>query len=241
MSGLSDKETPLSGDHEVEVSDEVKQMREKLRKDVDKTYLQYQHLVNTIKEDLMEAVRVVTRRTIKDGEILDGLNILYHYLNDNKFERGEDTYQCCAALYRWTKYLACDDRYKKEKASKDDRFKRIYRNNYNFRRKWVAFLSGIVAYVELMYENEGERKVDAIRAELERLTKGYPWWGGFDWATVKGHIDAAKAELDKEPKRAPWTNYLPFDVDRRAVLEGEDGRRRDVTELLERLRELSEM
>jgi hypothetical protein len=124
--------------------------------------------VNTIKEDLMEDVRVVTRRTIKDGEILDGLNVLYHYLNDNKFEKGEDTYQCCAALHRWTKYLACDDRYKKEKASKDDRFKRIYRNNYNFRRKWVAFLSGIVAYVELMHTD-----TDAIRAELARLTGGY--------------------------------------------------------------------
>jgi hypothetical protein len=61
---------------------------------------------------------------------------------------------------------------------------------------------------------------------------------GFHLTTVKGHIDAAKAELDKEPKSAPWTNYLPFDVDRRAVLEGEDGRRRDVTELLDRLREL---
>ncbi len=64
---------------------------------------------------------------------------------------------------------------------------------------------------------------------------------GFDWATVKGHIDAAKEELDKEAKSAPWTNYLPFDWDRRAVLDGEDGRRRDVTELLDRLRELSEM
>jgi hypothetical protein len=157
-------------------------------------------------------------------------------LNDKKFEKGEDTYKCCGALYRWTKYLACDDRYKKAKASKDDRFKRIYRNNYNFRRKWVALLSGIVKYVEVMHSGE-----DATRAELERLTKGYPWWNGFDWATVKGHIDAAKAELDKEPKSAPWTNYLPFDVDRRAVLEGEDGRRRDVTELLDRLRELSEM
>jgi hypothetical protein len=237
MSGLSEDHESDKGAGEAEVvSDKVKQMREKLRKDVDKTYLQYQHLVNTIKEDLKEAVRFVTRRTIKDGEILDGLNILYHYLNDNKFEKGEDTYQCCAALHRWTKYLACDDRYKKEKASKDDRFKRIYRNNYKFRRSWVAFLSGIVKYVEVMHSD-----ADAIRAELERLTKGYPWWNGFDWATVKGHIDAAKAELDKEPKSAPWTNYLPFDVDRRAVLEGEDGRRRDVTELLDRLRELSEM
>jgi hypothetical protein len=176
MSGLSDNWTPLTRDHELDkavgevevMSDAVMQARAKLRNDVDKTHLQYQHLVNTIKEDLMEAVRVVTRRTIKDGEILDGLNVLYHYLNDNKFEKGEDTYQCCAALHRWTKYLACDDRYKKEKASKDDRFKRIYRNNYNFRRKWVAFLSGIVAYVELMHTD-----TDAIRAELARLTGGY--------------------------------------------------------------------
>ncbi len=87
-----------------------------------------------------------------------------------------------------------------------------------------------MAYVELIHTD-----TDAIRAELARLTRGYAWWDGFDWATVKGHIDTAKAELDKEPKSAPWTNYLSFDVDRRAVLEGGDGCRRDVTELLDRL------
>jgi hypothetical protein len=241
MSGPSDNWAPLTRDHELDtvggevevVSDAVTQARANLGEKVDKTDLEYKWLLNTIKEDLIGPIK------IENGEILDGLYILDYYFKDNKFEKGEDTYQCCAALHRWTKYLACDDRYKKEKASKDDRFKGIYRNNYKFRRRWVAFLSGIVAYVELMYENEGERKVDAIHLELKKLTGGRVLLlDGFHWTTVKGHIDAAKALLEKEPTSAPWTNYLPFDVHRRAVLEGEDGRRRDVTELLDRLREL---
>ncbi len=217
----------------------VLEARGQLSRDVDKIYRKYQDLVETFKENLMEVGRVVRRRTIKDGEILDGLNILYHHLNDKKFEKGEDTYQCCAALHRLTKYLASDYRYKKEEASKDDRFKRIYRNNYNFRRNWVAFLSGIVEYVELMYADEGERKVAVIDQELVKLTGGHAWWDDFHWARVKGHIDTAKAELDKEPQRAPWTNLLPFDVKRDAVLEGGAGRRRELTELLAQLQELS--
>jgi hypothetical protein len=216
------------------MSDIVLEARGQLSRDVDKIYRKYQDLVETLKENLMEVGRVVRRRTIKDGEILDGLNILYHYLNDKKFEKGEDTYQCCAALHRLTKYLASDYRYKKEEASKDDRFKRIYRNNYNFRRQWVAFLSGIVAYVELMYAD-----ADAMRVELARLTRGHAWWDGFQWARVKGHIDTAKAELDKESQSASWTNLLPFDVKRDAVMEGGAGRRRELTELLAQLQELS--
>jgi hypothetical protein len=221
------------------MSDIVLEARGQLSRDVDKIYRKYQDLVETLKENLMEVGRVVRRRTIKDVEILDGLNILYHYLNDKKFEKGEDTYQCCATLHRLTKYLASDYRYKKEEPSKDDRFKRIYRNNYNFRRKWVAFLSWIGEYVELMYADEGERKVAVIHQELVKLTVGHAWWDGFQWARVKGHIDTVKTELDKEPQSAPWTNLLPFDVKRDAVMEGGAGRRRELTELLAQLQELS--
>lgn len=62
---------------------------------------------------------------------------------------------------------------------------------------------------------------------------------GFVWKTVKGHIDTAKEELAKEPAKAPWTNRLPFDVDRRVLLDDADGRPREVTELLAQLKELS--
>jgi hypothetical protein len=182
----------------------VIEARGQVRKDVDAMYRRYQGLVETMREDLMAIGRVVTGTRIKDGEILDGLNILYHYMNDKGFEKGEDTYQCCAALHRWTKYLACDDRYRKAKASKDDRFKRIYRNNYKFRRRWVGLLSGIVKYAELMHGGATFREpADAIRAELAKLTRGYSWWDGFDWAAVKGHIDTAKQEIAKESTAAP--------------------------------------
>jgi hypothetical protein len=99
--------------------------RRKLSNNVDEMYRKYQDLVETLKENVMEFGRFVTRRGIKDGEILDGLNVLFHYVKDKGFERAEDTYQCCVSLHRWTKYLACDDVNKEEVRTKDDRFKRI--------------------------------------------------------------------------------------------------------------------
>jgi hypothetical protein len=68
-----------------------------------------------------------------------------------------------------------------------------------------------VEYVELMYENEVTRTMDAIHEELAKMTFNRGWWNGFHWATVKGHIETAKAKLDKEPKSAPLSNYAPFD------------------------------
>ena len=221
------------------MSDVVLEAREKLRRDVDRMYSKYYNLVETLKENVMEFGRVLTGRGIKDGEILDGLNILYNYSKDKKYERAEDTYQCCAALHRWTKYLACDDKYKKTVASKDDRFKRIYLNNYNFRRKWVAFLRGVVDYVELMYEDKGERKTYTIQAEIEKMTLySRAWWTGFYWPTVQGHIETAEAKLAQEPDPAWYERLVPWDTHRGVLLEDGDGRRRDVGELLAELQKL---
>ena len=81
----------------------VLEARRKLSLDVYKVYRKYQDLVETVKEDLMAAVRVARNAMIKDGEILDGLNILYHHLKDHRFWIGEDTYRCCEILHRVTK------------------------------------------------------------------------------------------------------------------------------------------
>jgi hypothetical protein len=53
--------------------------------------------------------------------------------------------------------------------------------------------------------------------------------------TFKGHIDKAKQEIAKEPADAPWTNRLPFDMDRRVLLQGADGRQTEISELLAQL------
>ena len=213
--------------------------RAKLKTDVGRMYSKYYNLVETVKENVLELGRVLTGQGIKDGEILDGLNILYHHTRDKQFAPAEDTYQCCAALWRWTKYLACDDRYKKAVASKDDRFKRIYRNNYNFRRNWVAFLSEIVDYVELMYTAKGKRQTLAIEVELQRMTENRSgWWKGFDWSTVKEDIETANAKLAKE-KALTWSEWLkPWDTHRDVLLEDGDGKRRDLMELLAELQKL---
>ena len=216
--------------------------REKLRSDVYKGYSTYHDLVETVKEEVRGWWRGATGTGIKDGEILDGLNILWHYLKDHRFLKGEDTYQCCAALRRWTKYLACDDSAKKAEASKDDRFKRIYLNNYKFRRQWVALLRGVVEYVELMYENEGERKTQVIHAEIARMTNKSPaWWAGFDWPTVKGHIETAEAKLALENAPTMYERYAPWDIHRGVLLEGgRAGAGGDVAELLAELQIVGE-
>ena len=223
------------------MSDAVLVARAKLRRDVDKVYRNYQGLVETVKENARELGRVLTGRGIADGEILDGLNILNHFLKGKEYEKGEDTMQCCAALRRWTKYLACDDKYKTAVASRDDRFKRIYRNNYKFRRQWVAFLRGVADYVELMYNDKGERKIHAIQAAMERMTlHNRVWWAGFHWPTVKGDIETAEAKLEKETAPSLYERYAPWDIRRDALLEYGDGngKRRDVTELLAELQKL---
>ena len=75
----------------IHMTEVVPVSRETLTKDVYKIYRTYQDLVETIKENFMEVGRVLTRTRIEDGEILDGLNVLHHYLNDKKFSRQEDT------------------------------------------------------------------------------------------------------------------------------------------------------
>ncbi len=185
--------------------------------------------------------RALSVGTIKDGEILAGLGMLFHYLKGRKFQKAKDTEQYCLALHWWTKYLACDDAHKiKDVPSKDDRFKVIYLNNYNFRRRWVAFFSKIVDYVELMYANEtGDVKLYENVETLRAMGPCPSWWDGFVWATVKEHIEMAKGKIEKEPTTAPSSNYAPFDWYRGVLLEGGDGRRREVTELLEELQKLS--
>jgi hypothetical protein len=112
-------------------------------------------------------------------------------------------------------------------------------NNYKFRRKWVAFLSEIVEYVELMYENEVTRKMDAINEEISKVTFNNAWWQSFDWSTVKGHIETAKEKLENEPTPTLYERYVLWDVKRNVLLDDVDGRRMEMTELLEQLQKLS--
>ncbi len=80
---------------------------------------------------------------------------------------------------------------------------------------------------------------DDIGADIMSMHRTGFDWIGFQWAKVKGHIETAQAALDKETPSKFWTDRLPFDRYRKAVLDGGDGRRRQMTELLDRLRELS--
>jgi hypothetical protein len=95
-----------------------------------------------------------------------------------------------------------------------------------------------VEYVELMHTDVGNT-TDDIGADIMSMHRTGFDWIGFQWVKVKGHIETAQAALDKEPPSKFWTDRLPFDRYRKVVLDGGDGRRREMTELLDRLRELS--
>ncbi len=131
-------------------NEEFLKTRAKLRNTTHEIYKQYTRLLQTFKENVMEAFRVLREKTIRDGEILNGLRDLDYYSQHYTAETERDTFECCVALHRTTKYLACDDSLTEQEPSKDDRFNRIHRNNYHFRRKYVAFLSEIVVYVEMV-------------------------------------------------------------------------------------------
>ena len=154
------------------------------------------------------------------GVILGALRslLLYQqgwYIEDPDI-RGKDTYLWCLALHDCTKYLACDDRYKEKGwATKDDRFKGVYQNNYYFRRRWVAFLRQIMEYVELI--NTGARakpyaSVEALQAEYRAACRDgvdvhtqravqHRDLKGYDWERMKRDLDTAQQKIDAEPAR----------------------------------------
>ena len=179
------------------------------------------------------------------GVILGALRSLWvyqqgWYIQDPDI-RGKDTYLWCLALHDCTKYLACDDRYKEKGwATKDDRFKGVYQNNYYFRRRWVAFLRQIMEYVVLI--NRGEfypeyLDVDSLQAAYRKACRDgvdvhtqravqHRDLKGYDWERMKRDLDSAQQKIDAEPASVrTWAN-----------LRGQRAQR--VEDLLEELRQL---
>ena len=144
------------------------------------------------------------------GQILGGLIELSEYMATKTFKRTEDTYQCCQLLRDCTVYLACDDKYKRKgRLSKDDRFTGIYRGGYTFRRTWVAFLSQIAGYVEMLWEDEeADNRLYLNRDKLASMHHGVgdSFWLGrqgypaFEWSVIKRDIATAQAAIDQEPE-----------------------------------------
>ncbi len=95
-------------------------------------------------------------------------------------------------LHLCTKLLACDRKNDPNWPSKDDRFKGIYKSNYQFRRDWVAFLSHVVAYVELMYSRETD-EVDLGLRRLAKIDKEPP---ETTWQKVKKWVPGLGAGVD---------------------------------------------
>ena len=148
---------------------------------------------------------------VMEGKILGALQALSVYQQgwwrQDTDIRGKDTYHWCLALHDCTKYLACDDRYKeKGRASIDDRFKRVYQNNYYFRRRWVAFLRQIMEYVVMI--NTGEDvKPYANAAELQAAYAYARNLDGYSWEAIKRDLDTAQQKIDAEPVSARrWAN-----------------------------------
>jgi len=176
-----------------------------------------------------------------EGDVVIGIRQLSNHWRTNfwTFERKNDTYHCCLTLHLCTKLLACDRKKDPFRPSKDDRFKGIYESNNHFRRDWVAFLSHVVAYVELMYASEtdesfklylNKNRLGAMHNDRRRW-----WWQGYDWPAIKGHIKAAQDKINKEPPPTAWQTMKKWVPGLGAELEDGD----DVGEMLARLRELS--
>jgi hypothetical protein len=219
---------------------DIMETRKKLSDNVDKIYSKYYDLVHTVKEDFRAVGRFVTGRGIKNGEILDGLNILFHFLRDKQLAREEDTFQCCRTLHVLTKWLGGENPYPSylHVPSLDDRFERIYKNNYKFRRLWVALLSEIVEYVQLMHVHDPTpRKFFEETKKLGFDREGF-YIHGFDWSKIIGHINMAREKLDKESTPTFRERYAPWDTHRDAFLEDGGGRGVQVSELLAQLKEI---
>ena len=113
-------------------------------------------------------------------------------------------------------YLACDDKYKRQgRLSKDDRFTGIYQGNYKFRRNWVAFLSQIVGYVEMLWEDKkADDKLYLDTGKLASMTWAESFWDGrqgypaFEWSVIKRDIATAQAAIDQEPEPEPERSWL---------------------------------
>jgi hypothetical protein len=218
--------------------------RQKLVQELQTVHKTYERLAKRLGDEISN---------IPIGGILGGQIQLSHYIATQTYKRTEDTYLFCQLLRNCTCYLACDDKYKREgHPSKNDRFKRIYKNNYHFRRKWVAFLSQIVAYVEMLYEHEEDagKKLYLTTDKLASMHYGLgdTFWLGrggypyFAWANIKQDITTAQEAIDKEPKQAPATNWLPLDWHRKALLDGgadvRGQRTQRVQDLLDELRQV---
>ena len=213
---------------------EIMETRKKLSDNVDKIYSKYYDLVHTVKEDFRRVGRFVTGKGIKDGDILDGLNILFHHLRDKHLEREEDTFQCCRSLNFFTKWLVGGYPHPSYLyvPSLDDRFERIYKNNYKFRRIWVAFLSEIVEYIQLIHVHDPTpRKFFEETKNLGFDREGF-YIHGFDWSKIIGHINTAQQKLDKESTPTFRERYAPWDTHRDGILELDCGRGGQVSELL---------
>jgi hypothetical protein len=177
--------------------------------------------------------------------ILDALMTLSNHMTTRPFKRTEDTVNCCEFLLYCTKYLACDDKYKSPRRknwSKDDRFKGIYQGNSEFRRNWVALLSQIVRYVEMLYEGEEKgKKLYLNRLQLEKIHGSNYLWDGFGefwpqyvWSTITQQITTAQAAIDAEPEQPRQSGLWPFHANtKKAEPQGED-----VPALLAQLQEL---
>jgi hypothetical protein len=68
------------------MSASVIEVRAQLSLDTDNMYNQYQALVQTWREKLMDAGRHLVGKTMKDAEILDGIRRLSVYLKDHTYQ-----------------------------------------------------------------------------------------------------------------------------------------------------------
>jgi hypothetical protein len=222
---------------------EVMDTRKNLSDNVGEIYRKYQGLVNTVKEDFRSVGRFVTRTGIKDGDILDGLNLLDHHLRDKQLAQEADTFQCCRALNLFTKWLAGPYPFPAYLyvPSLDDRFKRIYNNNYKFRRLWVAFLTQIVEYIQLMHVHDPAPRNFFEETEKLGFDRDGFYIHGFDWSKIQGHIKTAQQKLMAEPKQTSLERYAFWDTHRDAFLRVGVGRGVQVSELLAQLKELGGM
>jgi hypothetical protein len=82
--------------------------------------------------------------------------------------------------------------------SLDDRFKRIYKNNYKFRRKWVAFLSEMVQYIQLMHVHVPTPRKFFEETSHLGFDKEGSYLHKFDWLKINRNINTAKERIQAE-------------------------------------------
>ncbi len=82
---------------------QIMETRKKLSDNVDRIYSKYMDLVFTVKEGFRTVRRGLTQSGIENGEILDGLNMLFHHLRDKELVREADKFECYRSLQIFTK------------------------------------------------------------------------------------------------------------------------------------------